>query len=77
MLQLILSLLLPLLAVWGVWTLLYRVCFHPLADVPGPLLGRMFHFYSFWHNINGGRFYLKIPELHAKYGWHSFDTWQP
>lgn len=72
MLQLILSVL-PFFAAWGVWTLLHRVYFHPLADVPGPLLGRMFHFYSFWHNINGGRFYLKIPELHAKYGWHSFS----
>lgn len=67
MLQLLLKILLAF-AVWGVWTLLYRIYFHPLADIPGPLLGRMLHFYSFWYNINGGRFYLKIPELHAKYG---------
>ncbi|RAL13545.1 cytochrome P450 [Aspergillus homomorphus CBS 101889] len=59
---------LPLLAVWGLSALIYRVYFHPLADIPGPLLGRMFHFYSFWHNMRGSRFYLHIQDLHIKYG---------
>ncbi|KAL2863990.1 cytochrome P450 [Aspergillus lucknowensis] len=68
MLQSLLGICLPVLVAWGISVLIYRIYFHPLANVPGPLLGRMFHFYSFWYNLNGGRFYLQIPKLHAMYG---------
>lgn len=52
----------------GIWTVIYRLHFHPLASIPGPLLARAFFFYSFWHNLNGGRFYLQVEKLHEQYG---------
>lgn len=54
---------------FGIFVVIHRLWYHPLAHVPGPLLGRAFHFYSFWYNIQGGRFYLKVEELHKVYGW--------
>lgn len=52
----------------SIWAVIYRLFFHPLADVPGPLLARAFFFYSFWYNLHGGRFYLQLQKLHEQYG---------
>lgn len=52
----------------GIGLVVYRLYFHPLAKVPGPFFARAFYFYSFWHNLGGGRLYLLIPSLHEKYG---------
>lgn len=50
-------------------TSFYRVYYHPLANIPGPFLAKVTHIYSFYYNFGcGGRFYLKIDELHKKYG---------
>lgn len=47
----------------------YRLYFHPLANVPGPLLAKITYLYSFYYNfLCGGRLYLKIEELHKKHG---------
>ncbi|PKY04740.1 cytochrome P450 [Aspergillus campestris IBT 28561] len=51
-----------------VFTVAYRLFFHPLAKVPGPLLAHATYLYSFWHNLNGARFYLQIEKLHQQYG---------
>ncbi|KAL4890504.1 cytochrome P450 [Aspergillus ambiguus] len=56
------------IVVRGIWAVIYRVYFHPLAKVPGPLLARAFYFYSFWYNLHGGRLYLQIQKLHEQYG---------
>ncbi|KAL4776899.1 cytochrome P450 [Aspergillus nidulans var. acristatus] len=50
------------------WVVIYRVYFHPLAKVPGPLLARITWLYSFWYNIVTKRFYLRVRELHEQYG---------
>jgi hypothetical protein len=52
----------------AVWVIIYRLFFHPLAKVPGPLLARAFYFYSYWYNARGGRLYLQIEKFHQKYG---------
>ncbi|KAI1810301.1 cytochrome P450 monooxygenase-like protein [Poronia punctata] len=47
----------------------YRLRFHPLAGVPGPKLAGLTLLYQTWFCFVGGsRFYLKIAELHEKYG---------
>ncbi|KAL4943883.1 hypothetical protein BDV06DRAFT_188905 [Aspergillus oleicola] len=50
------------------WIAVYRLFFHPLANIPGPFLARMTWLYSTWFNIVRGRFYIHIQELHEKYG---------
>ncbi|KAI2981999.1 hypothetical protein CBS147344_9070 [Aspergillus niger] len=51
-----------------VWTIAYRLFFHPLAHLPGPLLARATHLYAFWYNMQGGSFYLQVQKLHEQYG---------
>ncbi|OJJ39848.1 hypothetical protein ASPWEDRAFT_49717 [Aspergillus wentii DTO 134E9] len=46
----------------------YRLFFHPLANIPGPLFARVSYFYSFWYNLHRGRFYLQVHKLHEEYG---------
>ena len=43
----------------------YNRFFHPLAKVPGPFLASTTYLYQSYYNC---RFYLKIEELHKKYG---------
>jgi hypothetical protein len=55
--------------IWCVTVVVYRLYFHPLAKIPGPLLAKATHAYSFYYNgVLGGRYYLKIEELHKQYG---------
>lgn len=46
----------------------YRIFFHPLAHIPGPLLAGVTSLYCYWYNSRGGRFYLQIQRLHEQYG---------
>lgn len=50
----------------------YRLYFHPLAHIPGPLLARALSFYAYSYHMRGGRFHLQIPKLHEQYGVFSF-----
>ncbi|OJJ43242.1 hypothetical protein ASPZODRAFT_103682 [Penicilliopsis zonata CBS 506.65] len=54
--------------VWFVIIVVHRIFFHPLAAIPGPLLGRATYLYSFWFNVWGARFYLQVEKLHQQYG---------
>ncbi|KAF2681132.1 cytochrome P450 [Lentithecium fluviatile CBS 122367] len=49
------------------WVILYRLYLHPLADYPGPLIGRITDFYSVYHCLKGDR-YLDFLDLHNRYG---------
>ena len=47
----------------------YRLCFHPLRDIPGPKLAAVTHLYEFYYDvILGGRFLLQIGRMHQQYG---------
>lgn len=50
----------------------YRLYFHPLVHIPGPLLARASFFYAYSYHMRRGRFYLQIPKLHERYGVFSF-----
>ncbi|PLB45247.1 cytochrome P450 [Aspergillus steynii IBT 23096] len=52
----------------GVGVVVYRIFFHPLAKVPGPLFARASYLYAFWYNMHGGHMYLQTQRLHEKYG---------
>ncbi|KAF2249404.1 cytochrome P450 [Trematosphaeria pertusa] len=45
----------------------YNLLFHPLADFPGPFLGRASLFWRFQHTA-GGKIHIAIEELHRQYG---------
>lgn len=48
---------------------IYRLIFHPLANVPGPRLAALSRLYDFYFDcILGGKFSFKIDELHDIYG---------
>jgi len=56
-------------SVWFVGKMIYNRFFHPLAHVPGPVLGTMTELYRFYHLfIRSGTFYLLFEELRDKYG---------
>jgi hypothetical protein len=49
--------------------LLYRVFFHPLRHVPGPLLARLTYGYQIYYDaFLGGVMPKNMPRLHQKYG---------
>jgi hypothetical protein len=48
---------------------LYRLFFHPLRHIPGPLLARLTYFYQFHYDVVlGGTMSKELPKLHEKYG---------
>lgn len=59
-------------ALWAFYFIslcLYRVKFHPLANIPGPLLARASYFYEIWYDvICGAQYSSRIIQLHKKYG---------
>lgn len=55
---------------------IYRVYFHPLAHIPGPLLAKVSSVYAYYYNFRDARFYLQIQKLHEQYGAYSLTrTW--
>jgi hypothetical protein len=47
----------------------YRLCFHPLAHIPGPKLAALTFLYQTYHSFkDGSRFYKQVGLLHKKYG---------
>ncbi|KAI1419708.1 cytochrome P450 [Xylaria sp. FL1777] len=50
------------IAVWS-----YNLWFHPLAEFPGPFLGRASLLYRFL-NTSKGKFHVAVTEAHRKYG---------
>ncbi|KAF2210325.1 hypothetical protein CERZMDRAFT_99390 [Cercospora zeae-maydis SCOH1-5] len=47
----------------------YRLCLHPLAAYPGPLLAKVTYKYEFYYDgIIGGQYVNRIAELHEQYG---------
>lgn len=58
-----------LLAVWVVYLVIYRLCFHPLARFPGPKLAALTSWYEFYYDIvKRGQFIWRIEQLHERYG---------
>lgn len=49
--------------------IMYRVRLSPIAAFPGPFLARTTYWYEFYYNwIKCGHYYLKIEEMHQRYG---------
>lgn len=47
----------------------YRLCFHPLANFPGPRISAMTYAYEFWFDVvRWGRYTHEIKRLHQIYG---------
>jgi hypothetical protein len=59
-----------IVTVWLVSVAVYRRFFHPLANIPGPFLAAITHFYIVKFNLFGPRsqFYLQVEKLHREYG---------
>ncbi|KFA69829.1 hypothetical protein S40285_02466 [Stachybotrys chlorohalonatus IBT 40285] len=54
---------------WCVGLMVQRLCFSPLAHIPGPKLAATTQFYEFYYDIIlGGQYTFKIVKLHEKYG---------
>lgn len=51
-------------------TIVRRLYFHPLAQIPGPKLAAATLLYQTYYSFAGGRsrFYQKVAKLHEKYG---------
>lgn len=55
--------------VYIVYTVIYRLYFHPLARFPGPKLAAITYWYEFYYDIvRRGQYTFKLRELHEKYG---------
>jgi hypothetical protein len=51
------------------YTLVYRLYFHPLSHTPGPKLAALtFLYQTYFSLVNGSRFYAQIGKLHKIYG---------
>ena len=60
---------LAILAVRVVAALIYRLYFHPLANVPGPRIAAMTRGYEFYYQaLQHTKFPQKVKELHKQYG---------
>lgn len=48
---------------------IYRLCFHPLKNVPGPKLAAVTSWYEFyWDCIKHGQYFKRVQEMHKQYG---------
>jgi cellulose synthase/poly-beta-1,6-N-acetylglucosamine synthase-like glycosyltransferase len=52
-----------------VYTIIYRLYFHPLAKFPGPFWARISVFPSWWHTRNKDR-HIWLYSLQEQYGKH-------
>ena len=58
-----------LLLFYGTALVAYRLFFHPLRKIPGPILARSTYWYEFYEDIILKGHYVKsYPVLHEKYG---------
>ncbi|KAF2219243.1 cytochrome P450 [Elsinoe ampelina] len=56
-----------MLGLYLVSSIVYNLWFHPLASVPGPILGRCCLLWRFHHSMSG-RYHRTIEEEHRKHG---------
>ncbi|KAK7952714.1 uncharacterized protein PG986_008442 [Apiospora aurea] len=55
--------------VYGLALAVYRLCLCPVAGFPGPKLAALSFWYEFYYDVVcGGRYWVKINELHDRYG---------
>lgn len=55
--------------VYGLGLAVYRLCLSPIVGFPGPKLAALSLWYEFYYDvICGGRYWVKINELHDRYG---------
>lgn len=65
----IIALSLFLSVLYGSVVAFYRLYFAPVAAFPGPLLAGLTFFYQFYYDwVKSGQYYLKVEEMHKKYG---------
>ncbi|KAI1405185.1 putative cytochrome P450 [Hypoxylon fuscum] len=58
-------------AVASLSVVLYRLTFHPLARIPGPVLAGATGLYEAYHDCikeGGGRYWVEIEKMHQQYG---------
>jgi hypothetical protein len=54
---------------WTLYITVYRLAFHPLAQIPGPRFAAASYLYqTCFCFVGGSRFYQQIERLHKKYG---------
>ncbi|KAL5393346.1 hypothetical protein DPSP01_000169 [Paraphaeosphaeria sporulosa] len=54
---------------YTVWRLVYNIYFHPLAKFPGPWwAGATSYAEAYFDIIKGGRYFIEIEAMHARYG---------
>ncbi|PSR80441.1 cytochrome P450 [Coniella lustricola] len=64
-----LQLSLAFLTAWSISTGIYRLYFSPIANIPGPKLAALTYWYECYYEVwLGGKFFLKLEELHQQYG---------
>lgn len=57
------------LFIYVLWVAVYRVFFHPLAHIPGPLLPKLTSWHECFHDlILGGKHPWELKRMHAVYG---------
>ena len=64
-----LTTILTLVAGWSFATVIRRLFLSPLADIPGPKLAALTHWYEFYYDVvKPGQYVFKIKQLHDVYG---------
>ncbi|KAI1880828.1 hypothetical protein JX265_001068 [Neoarthrinium moseri] len=57
-----------LLIAYLLGTIVYRLCLHPLAGVPGPILAALTYWYEFYYDaIQPAQYVFKIQKLHKEF----------